>query len=115
MSLIEPNDPTDLTFVSMVTYRPLDTGDSEQDFLIRLGSKMEMVYGFRYTSNQWNRHDRRGFFDMTITEELGNLNRKTEPLPPHPSIEIELPDNDIKIEVHVPDHDLRPPDFKKED
>ena len=33
--------------MKFVTRRKLDTGDSEQDFLVRLGEKMPMIYGYK--------------------------------------------------------------------
>lgn len=65
---IPATEPGKLDQVAFINYRPLDTGDSAQDYLIQLGQEMDMVYGFRFRSNLWTTHDRRGNFYMTITD-----------------------------------------------
>ena len=93
--------PGDLDYVAFVSYRPLDTGDSAQDYLIQLGQEMDMVYGFRYRSSAWYRHDKRGWFSMKVDESLGRLDVMEKELSlddfdimDGPDIKIEVPTDD---------------------
>jgi hypothetical protein len=58
--------------IAFLTYRPLDTGDTAEDFLVQLGREMDMVYALRLRDSSWSLHDRRGEFKMTLDESMGN-------------------------------------------
>ena len=105
-------NPGDLSYVAFVSYRPLDTGDSAQDYLIQLGEEMDMVYGFRYRSSDWYKHDKRGWFSMKVDESLGRLDVIEQEMSLDDFDIIDGPDNKIE----VPDDDkIVPEDIDTED
>jgi hypothetical protein len=59
---------------------------------------MDMVYGFRYRSNAWYKHDKRGSFYMTIEDWMGRKDVKDE----EPSLDdmavIDGPDAKIEVD-----------------
>ena len=57
--------------MKFVTRRKLDTGDSEQDFLVRLGEQMPMIYGYKKGTSQWTKHDTYGVWSLKIEEDGG--------------------------------------------
>ena len=59
-------------YVTFVAWRALDTGDTEQDFLIPLREQFPMVYGLHVFTSEWITHFDRGFFSMEVDETLGN-------------------------------------------
>ena len=61
-NLFEADDKiaNDYPKVHFLVYRDLDTGDEEKDFLIELGTEIDMVYGFYLSSSDWNEHTARG-------------------------------------------------------
>ena len=70
--LKDPDVDGDYDRVNFVTYRDLDTLDSEKDFLVPLNEEIDMVYGLLTYSSEWKEHNKRGFFSMNIHEGLGN-------------------------------------------
>ena len=62
----DPNTEGDYDRVSFVTYRDLDTGDAEQDYLVPLDEEIDMVYGILTYSKDWNEHNKRGVWSMKI-------------------------------------------------
>ena len=58
--------------MAFLTWRQLDTGDTEEDFLIKLGEEIDCVWAWRVSDSEWKGHNARGYFSMTIDETLGN-------------------------------------------
>ena len=58
--------------VQFLVYRDLDTGDTADDYVIKLGEEMEMIWGIRVTDSRWYGHDFRGTWDLMIDETTGN-------------------------------------------
>ena len=58
--------------MKFVTRRKLDTGDSEQDFLVQLGQKMPMIYGYKKGTSKWIKHDTYGVWSLQI-EDTGGI------------------------------------------
>lgn len=46
--------------MTFVTRRPLDTGDSSEDYLAQLGVKMPMIYAYRTSDSNFIYHEKRG-------------------------------------------------------
>ena len=57
--------------MKFVTRRKLDTGDSEQDFLVKLGEEMPMIYGYKKGTSVWTKHDTYGIWSLKIEEDGG--------------------------------------------
>lgn len=55
-----------------MTWRPLDTGDSEEDFLIPMNENINMVWSFRSDDADWRIHIRRGYFNVSLDKGMGN-------------------------------------------
>ena len=60
--------------MTFVTRRSLDTGDNEQDFLLKTDEVVQMSVAYRKTSAEWVHHDFRGHwilkFDSTSDQIL---------------------------------------------
>lgn len=58
--------------MTFVTRRPLDTGDVNGDFVVKLNSAMPMCYGYHANTSKWTYHEARGSWNLYIgvdTEE----------------------------------------------
>ena len=69
---VPASSPTDYPKVYFMTWRPLDTGDTEEDFLIPLNADIDMVWSFRSDDSDWRIHIRRGYFNIQLDKSLGN-------------------------------------------
>ena len=79
--LKDPDVEDSYDIVKFVTYRDLDTNDSEKDFLVPLNEEIDMVYGMLTYDHEWREHNKRGEWSMKIHEGLGNLDFGKEILP----------------------------------
>ena len=59
--------------VRFVTYRDLETSDTEQDFIVPLDVEIDMVYGILAFSSDWREHNEKGTWSMKVHKGLGNL------------------------------------------
>ena len=64
----------DNTRVTFTTKRKLDTGDADQDYLIRLNEATDMVWAVHWSSGVWKEHTKYGKFQATFSSSLGNTN-----------------------------------------
>ena len=55
--------------MKFVTRRKLDTGDSEQDFLVRLGEDIPMIYSYKKGTSNWVKHDEFGVWSLKIEQD----------------------------------------------
>ena len=51
-----PREENDYNKVAFVCYRNIDTGDSAQDYLIKLREETDMVYAWRLRDSRWKYH-----------------------------------------------------------
>ena len=59
--------------MTFVTRRLLDTGDTEQDFLVKLNVDQPMMYAYRKSDSDWQRHDFRTFWSLNIQDVDGEV------------------------------------------
>ena len=63
----------DYNKVSFLTYRDLDTGDDDKDYLISLEKEIhDMVYGIYLYRADFYEHTSRGYWKMEFNDQLGN-------------------------------------------
>ena len=69
----DPEDEEDYPKVHFLTYRDLDTGDTEKDYLIELDKEIhDMVYGMYLSRANFFEHTERGYWKMEFNDQLGN-------------------------------------------
>ena len=100
---MDEEDEYPMRKVRITTKRPLDTGDIDEDYIIKLDEDIDMVWAFRFSDEIWKIHQMKGWWTLNLKKEHGNLAEL--PLIP------EIPEDDriditpeIKIEV---DDDLQ--------
>ena len=59
--------------MTFVTRRLLDTGDTEQDFLVKLNVDQPMMYAYRKGDSNWKVHDFRTFWSLNIQDVGGKV------------------------------------------
>ena len=65
----DANDPEDYPKVVFLTYRDLDTGDVEKDYLISLDKEIhDMVYGLYVYRAEFNEHTARGYWKLEFND-----------------------------------------------
>ncbi len=52
--------------MTFVTRRPLDTGDSEKDFLVKLDEAIPMSWAYKKGTADFNKHDERSVWSLTL-------------------------------------------------
>jgi len=57
--------------MTFVTRRKLDTGDSEQDFLVRFGEELPMIYSYKKGTSNWVKHDEYGVWSLKVDASGG--------------------------------------------
>jgi len=55
--------------MTFVTRRAMNTGDNDQDFLIKLFEKIPMSYAFRKGSSDWVKHDTHSVWSLQVLEK----------------------------------------------
>ena len=58
--------------VKFVTYRDLETNDTEFDYIVPLDQEIDMVYAFLSFSADWREHNKKGNWSMKVHKGLGN-------------------------------------------
>lgn len=59
--------------VTFTTKRKLDTGDTENDYLIPMSKEIDMIWALRTSTGSWKEHNKYGKFKVTFDESYGNI------------------------------------------
>ena len=92
----------DDTRVQFISYRDLDTGDDEQDYVVPLDEQIDMVYAIHDTW-EWKEHKAKGKWSMKVHRGLGN---KVEPQTLVSGGGVVTPDDLTKTEDETDSSDL---------
>ena len=57
--------------MKFITRRKLDTGDTEQDFLVLVGDEIPMIYAYKKNTSDWVYHSKRGVWSLQLSAEGG--------------------------------------------
>ena len=63
---VEPVFDSSTGLLTFITRRKLDTGDSDEDYVVEPGIEMAMIYGYKKGDTKWKKHDEYGVWSLLI-------------------------------------------------